>query len=317
MKHVFKTLWLIVIAAFLLGLALVVIGLASGATRRIQLTAHGVKLGGPRVVYVQKSDLDTPAFTNVTLDIPATWTQISFEYDDSNTYGYEIKLPSSTQRDLNCTIKNQTLHVASKNNRAWANLDLINLGEVNLDWTGRGYEQGKVVIYVPRGVQYDTVQLNLATGDYTIADLSARHVTVACPAGNVRLGRITASRVALSVQSGMMQSDGITTTTLFETVTAGELTSLNANASVASLSVTTGELRFTGDASKQMTTRVTTGEAWLALARPRDAYALTSKVTTGELSINGHPEGQTHEVNTELTQLNASVVTGEAYLTFK
>ena len=315
MKHAFKLRWLIVIVTFILGLALVVIGLASGATRRIQLTPQGVHLGGPQVVYVQKSDLDTPAFTNVTLDIPATWAKVSFEYGDS--YGYKIKLPSSTQRDFDCTIKNETLHIASKNNLAWPNLDLLNLGFANLDWTGRGYQQGEIVIQVPRGVQYDTVQLNLASGDYTIGDLSARQVAVTCPTGNIRLGQITASRVALSVQSGMMQSDGITTTTLFETVTTGELTSLSANASVASLSVTTGELRFTGDASERLTAKVTTGEEWLNLARPRSAYALTSQIATGELKVNGRSEGQSYEINTELTQLNASVVTGEAYLTFK
>jgi len=315
MKHAFKTIWLIVVVVFFLGLALVAVGLMTGASRRIQLTSHGVELGGSRVVYVQKSDLDTPAFTNVTLDIPATWTQVSFEQGDS--YGYEIKLPSAAQQDFDCTVQNETLHIAAKSDRNWTDLNLINLGEVNLDWTDRGYEQGKVIIYVPHGVQFDNVQLNLAAGDYTVDAFSARQVAVSCPAGNVRLGQITASRVALSVQSGSMRSDGVTTTTLIETVTAGELTSLNAETVVASLSATTGELRFTGDASKQMTAKVNTGETWLNLERPRNAYALTTSVATGNLSVNGRSVGQVHETDSNLTKLNASVVTGTAHLVFK
>ncbi|MCL2882741.1 MAG: DUF4097 domain-containing protein [Coriobacteriia bacterium] len=292
-----------VIVVLLVSVCAVILALV--ATHRIQLTSHGVEFGGPRVAYVQKSDPDTTAFTNVTLNIPATWAQVTLEHGDS--YGYAIKLPSATQQDLDCTVKNETLSVAAKNTHSLP----------DLDWTSRGYKQGKVVITVPRGVQFDAVQLNLAAGDYTIGDLSARQVAVNCPAGNVRLGQITASRVALSVQSGSMHSDGISTTTLFETVTAGELISLNARASVASLSVTTGELRFTGDASKRMTAKVTTGDAWLNLARPRNAYALISEIATGGLSINGRLEGQSYEINTELTQLNASVATGKAYLTFK
>ncbi len=317
MKHAFKTLWLVVAALFILGAVLAAVGMAAGASRRIQLTPHGVELGAPGVVYVEKSERNTGAFTNMDLAIPVTWTRIDVAYSSTNSYGYEVKVPSSAQHDLDCSVKNGTLTIEPRDKHAWGALDLSNLGEINLDWRNRGYDEGRIVVYVPRGVALDTVQLSLAAGDYAVGDLDARNVSVTCPAGTVRMGRITANRVALSAQAGSMRVAGVTADTLIETVTAGELTSLESSASVVSLSVATGTLRFEGDAKNQLTAKIAVGEGQLSLARGRDAYALTSEVAAGEISINGRSAGQTHEIYEDRTQLKVSVATGEARLSFQ
>jgi len=311
-----RILRIIMAALFVLGLVLAAIGLATGASRRIQMTSRGLQLGGANIVYIKKSDLNTKAFTNVSLDIPATWTQVVFEHGDS--YGYTIDLPSATKRDFDCTVDNETLTVKPRDTSSLSDQNVIKLGEVNLDWTNQGYTEGKIVVRVPRGVQFDAVRLNLAAGDYNIGEVSARHVTVTCPAGSTRLGQITASRVALSVQGGSMRCSGISTTTLIETVTSGELVSLNSDAGVASLHVTTGALRFTGDASKQMTVKASAGAATLALTRPRAAYALTCDSTAGSVEVDGMSAGGLHEeANPGLTTLAATATTGSVNLNFK
>ncbi|MCL2332179.1 MAG: DUF4097 domain-containing protein [Actinomycetia bacterium] len=320
MKNAIKTIWLIVGLLFVSGMVLAVIGIGLGAARRIEWTENGLHAGSTEVVSVQKSDNNVPAFRKVDLNLPATRTSITVR--ESDHYGYDIKLPSARRYELDVTVADGVLQVSPRGN--WSgpgfSTGVFDLTQgwmgINLDFGNPYGTSGEVVVYVPQGTQLDAVALNLAAGKYDIAGINAKDLRINCPAGDVTIADIVADTVDLSITTGSMRASNITTDSFTGKLTAGELTSTETSAAVVNLSCTTGQLRYSGDASKALTIDVTMGEGTVDLRRPRSAYALTTDVTAGDLSINGRSTGRIRESDPNLIPLRASVATGQISLSF-
>jgi len=316
MKNAFKMLWLIIAVMFVFGLVLAAVGFATGAARHIRATPSGVELVKQEVVWTQKTETDSAAFSNVELDFPATWTSIAFEQSDH--YGYQVKLPMRSAVTLRDSVEDGTLKIGLKSDQSF-------WGDLNLDWRNfnflvngwSGSEKGAVTIYVPQDAQLDTVKLDFAAGKYDVGPLAARKVSVNCPAGDVQIAGITADTVGLNLTSGSMRAKKIEATTLTGSLTMGELYLSEVHARAASLSGTTGELYFTGDATEKLDVSLTAGDATLTLARPRNAYALFYDSSVGDLTVNGRSTGHLHEADPALTQLTVSTTAGNASLSFK
>ena len=317
MKNALKVLWLIIAGALIFGLVLMAIGFAAGATRHLRMTPQGVKLVGDYHSSFQKTEPNAAAFKNVEIDLPATWTSITFE--ESDHYGYAINIPTDSSYQLIDTVEGDTLRIGPER-------DLGNWGDLNLNWSGlnslvNGWadntQQGTIVILTPKETPLDSVTLKLAAGRYEIGPVTARDVSVSCPAGETKIGEINATKVDLDVASGSMRATGIKADTLTGSLSAGELFVLETNAKKVSLSGSAGHLRFSGDATAQLDVELSAGSAELDLARPRNAYALTTDVSAGSIRVNGKPMGGLREIDPELTPLNAKTSAGTINLSFK
>ena len=306
-------LWLILGGIFALGCILAVIGFGTGAVRHLRIGSQGIKLVRDERTDFRKTEANAGPFTNVKIDLPATWTAISFKSSDH--YGYEYQIFGNSSYYPSDTVEDSTLRITLKSNpRFW--------GDFNLDWNDFSFgstagKQGKIIVYVPRDVSLNTVELNFAAGKYTVGPLTARQVRVQCPAGQVQLGAIDADQVDLRLTSGRMRADGITADALTGSLTAGELSLSAVSANNVSLKATSGNLQFRGDAAKQLDTKVTAGSVILDLARPRRAYALSGKQSAGSVQVDGRSlTGSVEESNPGLTQLTLRVTAGSLDVNF-
>ncbi|MCL2882738.1 MAG: DUF4097 domain-containing protein [Coriobacteriia bacterium] len=317
MKNAIKVLWLVIAGTLIFGLVLMAIGFAAGATPHLRVTPQGVKLVGDHPSSFQKTEPNAAAFKNVEIDLPATWTSITFE--ESDHYGYAINIPTDSSYQLSDAVEGDTLRIGQER-------DLGYWGDLNLNWSGlnslvNGWadntQQGTIVVSVPKGTQLDTVSLKLAAGRYVIGPVTARDVSVSCPAGETKISKISATKVDLDVAGGSMRATGIKADILTGSLSAGELYVLETDARMVSLDGSAGHLRFSGDATEQLGVELSAGSAELDLARPRNAYALTTDVSAGSIRVNGESIGGLREIDPELTPLNARTSAGTINLSFQ
>ena len=254
-KPMVKTLWLIIAAAFLIGLGLAGLGFALGGNAPVGLGPGGMRFVDFRTGTVYNSRMEAPVVNAeplsgvVTEDIN-TIRVYSVSADirvvpvDAATISYEVRPEGSLNYSVTTSGGMLAINPVQE-------ATFFGLGNVNFGWWG-GNLEGEIIIEVPREMNFATIEISSVSGSINADVLSANTVQLRTVSGSINAGTVGdssrfASRLEIhsvsgsaNVRAGYVHSLELTQVSGSSNIALAELQNFTVESSSISASITVG-----------------------------------------------------------------------------
>ena len=251
-----KSIWLkLCLVSFLLGTVLTVTGFCMGAGKYMDSKYHETE--GNEKITIQETYKDIK-----NLDISLAFTELEIkEGEEISVTGIGIEPPK-----LELENENGTLKIHKKSNNILNHFGVYWNNGLNIGFSDQG--SSKIMITIPKGVQFEHVSLGTGAGTMNVSELSCNNLEASIGAGE-----------------GTMKNISVTGEADIE-VGAGSLTLQNLSADLLELECGMGELVMDGVVGKFCTVNCGMGEINMNLKGNLEEYRYSVACGMGDVEIN-------------------------------
>ena len=211
----------------------------------------------------QEIDEILPAFSMIEAELNTA--RVTIRYGDAH------RIEGVHYDTLRYEVQGDTLYVTGGTGR-----DLTSTGHIKrltIGFRNTGTEAGRIVIFVPYGMELSQLNIRAGTGRIELADIAAGSVRLRTGTGGITTRRVNLNDAFINTGTGSISFEG-------------ELAGTN------ELITGTGSISFEGRLSGMNKFRTGTGRAAIRIPMPRERYSYAVSTSTGGIMINGKRQGK-------------------------
>lgn len=226
MKKFIKVVLILILVFFVLGALLLIIGGVNGGFADLEqkgvaaLEESGINFPGD--FYKENVELSDGAVTvacgdiNNPVELPFDATDIKYLHFVAGAMTLNVKESEDNKIRIGSSYNNFSVSYEKSDE----SLEMI-FPEIR-SGVKKAAEDGVVDIYIPANMEFETVEMSLAAGDFRFDDLNSETVVIELAAGELKFDNIKADYAELNVAAGELIVSNIDTNTLDLNVSMGD-----------------------------------------------------------------------------------------------
>ncbi|WP_160646670.1 DUF4097 family beta strand repeat-containing protein [Chengkuizengella marina] len=138
---------------------------------------------------------------------------------------------------------------------------------------------------------YDSVKVDVTSGDIDVAQLQANDLTLSTSSGDVTIEELNASDVELTATSGNISAkNGVISSNMLIETSSGDIDTENIISNILTLEVTSGNIEFTNNEVKTSTLQTSSGN--ITIYNDEHKGDIKAKTTSGDITIDFEQENE-------------------------
>lgn len=298
-----KKIMMICLSLIVAGVALVVLGAATGADETMRATLGGFTssaAGGETVRDIPVEDFQSLTVSSDSADVVI---------ERGERYGYTLH--NIAEGDCEATTRGENGDELYLKIKSGEGVPLFPLARLF------GDPRPSVTVTVPDDANLSAVTASVASGTLTVRSVAADDLVASVASGRIGIDTAWTHRAVLSCASGVVDAAHLTAdSSASVSVASGRVTATDLFVCDMTAEVVSGSLRLSGQMAGETQIKVGSGNAEMTFSDPIDAYRRSVSLGSGDVYVNGVKNPGNDTNSAAKNSLTASIGSGSLHLNF-